>query len=62
MVQHVLHVAWEAIRTVMVDNTAQRTTWNNWTLYARECWIDPYMRCLPKSLKQTYPIAFAAPV
>jgi hypothetical protein len=45
-----------------VDDAARRTAWTNWTAYARECRIDPYMRCLPKALKQTYLIAFAARV
>ena len=45
-----------------MDDTARQTAWTNWTLYARECHIDPYMRYLSKALKQTYLLAFAARV
>jgi hypothetical protein len=45
-----------------VDDKARLAAWTNWTLYARQCCIDPYMRYLTRSLKQTYLLAFAARV
>jgi hypothetical protein len=62
MIARDLHTAWAAIRAATVDDKARTTTWANWNLYARQCQIDPWMRFLDKSLKQTYLIAFAARV
>jgi hypothetical protein len=45
-----------------VDDDARATAWTNWSAYARECRIDPWMRLHDKPSKQTYFLAFAARV
>jgi hypothetical protein len=45
-----------------VDDQARATAWQNWTAYARECQIDPWLRYQSKPSKQTYFLAFAARV
>jgi hypothetical protein len=60
MVQRDLNAAWATIGTATVDDQARRTAWLNWSSYARECNIDPWMRSMPKASRQTYVLAFAA--
>jgi integrase len=62
LVQRDLNAAWAAIATATVDDQARTTAWHNWSTYARECGIDPWLRYHSKSSKQTYFLAFAARV
>jgi hypothetical protein len=43
-----------------VDNKARLAAWAHWTSYAAQAQIDPYLRYLPRTLKQTYLLAYAA--
>jgi hypothetical protein len=45
-----------------VDDSACAASWKNLTSYAGQALINPYMRHLVKTLKQTYLLAFAARV
>jgi hypothetical protein len=62
MVQRDLNAAWAAIGVATVDDTARRAAWVHWSNYAAQARIDPYLRYLPRPLKQTYLLAFAARV
>jgi hypothetical protein len=62
LVQRDLNAAWAEIATATVDDKARSASWHNWSIYARECQIDPWMRYQSKPSKQTYFLAFAARV
>jgi hypothetical protein len=62
MVQRDCNAAWATIESETVDGEAQRVAWTNWSRYAQQCRIDPWMRYLDKALQQTYLLAFAARV
>jgi hypothetical protein len=62
LVQRDINAAWASIATATVDDRARRTSWANWIAYAQLCHIDPWMRYYPKSLQQTYLLAFASRV
>jgi hypothetical protein len=59
-VQRDLNAAWAAIGTATVDDKARIAAWGHWTDYAAQAQIDPYLRYMPRTLKQTYLLAFAA--
>jgi hypothetical protein len=61
-VQRDLNAAWAAIGTATVDDAARLASWANWANYTAQAHIDPYLRYLPRALKQTYLLAFAARV
>jgi hypothetical protein len=62
LVQRDLNAAWAEIATATVDDTARSAAWRNWSRYAQECQIDPWLRLHSKSSQQTYFLAFAARV
>jgi hypothetical protein len=62
MVQRDCNAAWATIESATVDGEARRIAWTNWSRYAQQCRIDPWMRYLDKVLQQTYLLAFAARV
>jgi hypothetical protein len=62
LVERDLDAAWAAIGTATVDDDVQRTGWNNWAAYARQCGVDPWLREQSKVEKQSYLLAFAARV
>jgi hypothetical protein len=62
LVQRDLNAAWAEIAVATVDDKARSTAWYNWSAYAQECHIDPWMRYHTKPSKQTYLLAFAARV
>jgi hypothetical protein len=62
MVQRDCKAAWATIESATVDGEARRVAWTNWSRYAQQCRIDPWMRYLDKALQQTYLLAFAARV
>jgi hypothetical protein len=59
LVQRDINAAWAAIATATVDDHAQSTAWSNWTAYACECRIDPWLQYHTKPSKQSYFLAFA---
>ena len=62
MVQRDCNAAWATIESATVDGEARRAAWTNWSRYAQQCQIDPWMRYFNKALQQTYLLAFPAQV
>jgi hypothetical protein len=62
LVQRDFNAAWTTIGTATVDGEARKLAWVNWSRYAQQCRIDPWMRHFHKSLQQSYLLAFASRV
>ena len=60
MVERDSNAAWTTIANATVDDDTRRKHFADWTRYAHECRIDPWLRTHTKASKQFYLLAFAA--